>query len=75
LIRSADGSHADAATWNRCRNGQGFGVTDEGESPAGRYLTRRDGKDARGIPAPSGVYFCQLVGKGYLKTRAMVLQR
>lgn len=39
------------------------------------YLVVWDGKNASGVPVPSGVYFCRLQARGFSQTRKMLLLR
>lgn len=45
----------------------------DGERPAGHYQEEWDGRDGRGVPVSSGVYFYRLKTPGFDEARKMVL--
>jgi hypothetical protein len=45
----------------------------DANQPAGSHQVRWDGRDARGVPAASGVYFYRLSATGFVQTKKMVL--
>ncbi|MBK9304583.1 MAG: hypothetical protein IPM94_12025 [bacterium] len=47
----------------------------EGEKPAGRHALVWTGRDARGRPAASGVYFARFEAAGVAETRKIMLVR
>ena len=47
----------------------------DGEGSPGTYHVRWDGRDLRGTPAASGVYFCQMRSSHLVQTTKMILLR
>lgn len=43
--------------------------------PAGTYVTRWDGRNERGVPAPAGMYLYRLEVNGAVRVRTMLLLR
>ncbi len=55
--------------------GRVVAVLASGDLPAGRHTARWDGRDLRGQPASSGVYFVRLQADGESRIRKIVLAR
>ncbi len=53
--------------------GQQVRMLVQGEHAAGRYQAVWDGRDERGAPASSGMYFYRFTSDGLLQTRRMIL--
>jgi hypothetical protein len=48
-------------------------VEDGRRGTAGEHVARWDGRNARGLPAATGIYFARLEAAGTMETRKMVL--
>jgi flagellar hook assembly protein FlgD len=53
--------------------GQEIAVLVQGAQNPGSYVVRWDGRDRRGLAAPSGVYFYQIKTPNFTATRKLIL--
>ena len=56
-------------------NGQLVNTLMDGEHTPGTYSISWDGRDLRGTPSASGIYFCQMRSSHLVKTTKMILLR